>query len=92
MDATRTVGVTERTRDAGRTGGRTEGQTDGRGETNIPPTTSLCGGIITDPIYVKKRRHYTPTLQTTPSNYQDIVYAVQRQEYDTTHKTGHSVP
>ena len=36
MDPTRTVGATERTRDAGRT--------DGRSETNIPPTTLLCGG------------------------------------------------
>ena len=30
MDLTRTVGATERTRDAGRTDGRTDGQTDGR--------------------------------------------------------------
>ena len=29
MDPTRTVGATERTRDAGRTGGQTDGQTDG---------------------------------------------------------------
>ena len=36
MDPTKTVGATERTRNAGRT--------DGRGETNIPPTTSLCVG------------------------------------------------
>ena len=41
-DRTRTVGATERTRDAG----RTDGRTDGRSETNIPPTTSLCGGLI----------------------------------------------
>ena len=40
MDPTRTVGATERTRDAG----RTDGQTDGRSETDIPPTTLLCGG------------------------------------------------
>ena len=33
MDPTRTVGATERTRDAG----RTDGQTDGQSETNIPP-------------------------------------------------------
>ena len=38
MDPTRTVRATERARDAGRT--------DGRSETKIPPTTSLCGGII----------------------------------------------
>ena len=37
MDPTRTVGVTEWTRDAGRRDGRTDGQTDGRSETNIPP-------------------------------------------------------
>ena len=36
MDPTRTVGATERTRDAERT--------EGRSETNIPPTTSLCSG------------------------------------------------
>ena len=42
MDPTRTVGATEQTRDAG----RTDGLTDGRSETNIPLTTSLCGGII----------------------------------------------
>ena len=36
MDPLRTVGATERTRDAGRT--------DGRSETNIPPTTLLCRG------------------------------------------------
>ena len=36
MDPTRTVGATERTRDAG----RTDGQADGRTEC---PTTSLCG-------------------------------------------------
>ena len=42
MDLTRMVGTTERTRDAG----RRDGQTDGRSETNIPPTTSLCWGII----------------------------------------------
>ena len=51
MDPTSTVGATERTRDAGRTDGRTDGQTYGRNETNIPspppPTTSLCGGIMT---------------------------------------------
>ena len=40
MDPTRTVGATERTRDAGRT--------DGRSETIIPPTISLCAGIIMD--------------------------------------------
>ena len=44
-DPTRTVGATERTRDAG----RTDGQTDGRPEWNQytlppPPTTSLFGG------------------------------------------------
>ena len=40
MDPTRTVGATERTCDVG----RTDGQTDRWRETNIPPTTSLCGG------------------------------------------------
>ena len=38
MDPTWTVGATEQTRDAGRT--------DRRSETNIPPTTLLCRGII----------------------------------------------
>ena len=33
MDPTRTVGATERTRDAG----QTDGETNGRSETNIPP-------------------------------------------------------
>ena len=43
MDSTRTVGATERTRDAGRT--------DGQAEEGVkplytpPPTTSLCGGV-----------------------------------------------
>ena len=36
LDPARIVSATQRTRDAGRT--------DGRSETNIPPTTSLCGG------------------------------------------------
>ena len=47
MDPARTIGVTERTRDAG----RTDGQTDARSETNIPPplpTTSLCLGYNYD--------------------------------------------
>ena len=39
-----TVDAAERTMDAGRTDGRTNRRTDGRSETNIPPTTSLCGG------------------------------------------------
>ena len=43
IDPTRTLGATERTPDAC----RTNGQTDGRSETNIPPTISMCGGIIT---------------------------------------------
>ena len=47
MDPTRTVCAAERTRDAGRADGWADGQTDGRSETNIPPTTSSCGGIIT---------------------------------------------
>ena len=38
VNPTRTVGATERTRDAGRT--------DGRSETNISPTISLYGGLI----------------------------------------------
>ena len=42
MDPTRTVGATERTQDAR----LMDGRTDGRSETNIPPTTSLFGGII----------------------------------------------
>ena len=50
MDPTRTAGTTERRCDAGWTqdgwmNGWTNGQTDGRSKTNIPPTTSLCGGI-----------------------------------------------
>ena len=40
MDPTRTVGATERTRDAGRM--------DGQSETNILPTTSLCVGYNND--------------------------------------------
>ena len=45
MDPTRTVGATERTRDAGRTGGRTDGQTDGRTEWNqyTPNNFVVCG-------------------------------------------------
>ena len=41
MDPTRTVGATKRTWDAG----RTDGLMDRPSETNIPPTTSLCGDI-----------------------------------------------
>ena len=41
MDPTRTVGATERTRDAGRDAGRTEG----RSETNIPPNNFVVQGI-----------------------------------------------
>ena len=43
MDPTKTVGVTERTRDAGRTDGRTDGWTDGV-KPIYPPTTLLCWG------------------------------------------------
>ena len=44
MDPTKTVGATERTRDAG----RTDGQMDGWIETSIPPQQLRCvGGIIT---------------------------------------------
>ena len=39
-DPTRTVGATERTRDAGQTDGRTDGRTEWNQYT--PPTTSLC--------------------------------------------------
>ena len=46
MDPTWIVGATEQTRDAGRTDRQTDRQKDGLSETNIPPTTSLCGGII----------------------------------------------
>ena len=51
MDPNRTVGATERTRDAGRTrdgrrtDGRTDGQTDGRSETNIPPNNFVVQGV-----------------------------------------------
>ena len=37
MDPTRTVGVTEQTRDAGWTDGRTDRRTDGQSETNRHP-------------------------------------------------------
>ena len=37
MDPTRTEGVTERTRDVGRTDGRRDGRRDGRGEPIYPP-------------------------------------------------------
>ena len=56
MDPTKTVGVTERTRDAGRTNGQTDisqyeqthNMTDGQSETNIPPQQLRCAeGIIT---------------------------------------------
>ena len=45
MDPTRTVGATERTRDAARTDGRTDRQTDGRSETNIPPYNFIVQGV-----------------------------------------------
>ena len=40
MDPTKTVGATERTRDAG----RTDGQTDRRSETNIPLNNFVLRG------------------------------------------------
>ena len=40
MDPTRTLGATERTRNAG----RTDGRTDGWSETNIPPSNFVVGG------------------------------------------------
>ena len=57
MDPTRTVGATERTRDAGRMDGRTDRQTDRRTDRRTdrqtdgvkpiyPPTTSLSGENI----------------------------------------------
>ena len=49
MDPTRTVGPTERTRDAirmdGETDGQTDGGTDGQSETNIPPNTFVVQGV-----------------------------------------------
>ena len=47
MDPTRTVGATERTRDAGWTDGRTDGRTDGV-KPIYTPTSSLFGGINTE--------------------------------------------
>ena len=44
MDPTRTVGATERTRDAGRTDGRTDGQTEWNQYT--PQQLRCVGGII----------------------------------------------
>ena len=48
MDPTRTVGATERTRDAGGTDGQTDGRTDGRmdGVKPIyPPKQLCCAGV-----------------------------------------------
>ena len=42
MDPTRTVGATERTRDAG----RTDGQTDRWSETSTPKQLHCAGGLI----------------------------------------------
>ena len=44
MDPTRTVGTTERTRDAGRKDGQTDGRTDGWSETNIIPNNFVVWG------------------------------------------------
>ena len=44
MDPTRTLGATERTRNAGRMDGRTDRRTDGRSETNIPPNNLVVRG------------------------------------------------
>ena len=48
MDATKTVGATERTRDAGRTDGQTDGRTDGRMEWNqyTPQQLRCAKGIM----------------------------------------------
>ena len=45
MDPTRTLGATERTRDAGQTDGRTDERMDGRTETNIPSNNFVVWGI-----------------------------------------------
>ena len=49
MDPTKTVGTTERTRDAGQTDGRTDRwtdrRTDGQSESSIPPQQLRCTGV-----------------------------------------------
>ena len=45
MDPTKTVGATERTRDAGRTDGQTDRRMDGRSETSIPPNNFVVRGV-----------------------------------------------
>ena len=53
-DPTRTVGSTERTRDAGRMDRQKDGRTDGV-KPIYPPTTSLCGGYNEKCLSVGKR-------------------------------------
>ena len=44
IDPTKTVGATERKRDAGQTDGWTNGRKEWNQYTPPPPTTLLCGG------------------------------------------------
>ena len=66
MDSTRTVGATERTRDAGRT--------DGWSETNIPPTTSLCI------VYNEPGSHQAPVPLTV--NFYPISNSIESIEFE----------
>ena len=61
MDPSRTVAATERTRDAG----RTDGLTDRQSETNIPLTSSLCGGIMMTEINSRLPANQEPGASVT---------------------------
>ena len=72
MDPTRTVGATERTRDAGRMDGRTDGRTDGV-KPIYPPTTFFWGGHKkTDDVYhsgqnAEKWQSYKGNIRDEPA-------------------------
>ena len=48
--------------------GRTDRRTDGRSKTNIPPTTLLCGGIITHAYFLSKNMVYFNTSKWSITN------------------------
>ena len=81
MDPTKTVGATERTRDAG----RTDGQTDGRSETSIPPNNFVVRGGYNDNKFnsTKSLRVYywyvkTPTCRYIEYGLKDVKHYVHK--------------
>ena len=80
MNPTRTVGATERTRDAGRTDRWTDGRTNGV-KPIYSPTTSLCGGITNSPFAIELGRHDACVTSDFPCDvYVYMIYMRRKSE------------